>query len=283
MTQFPRPRGDLVLGHILEAAGIGDLSEVVVIRHTLGDEELRVSSDVTSANVLAYTRRQSAKAAKLPRLPPKLWLVFIADGGRRSRFFAAYVNRGEQKELGTDLHRYYDLVETETLSSMSNRLVIEWSGDAINWAKDGARAAPFLVKEIADPQVLAFPGFDNVLLPYAELQSLTDDRRYAPWRSALGAVQGIYLIADQRTGQLYVGKADGTERILGRWRAYARSGHGGNVALKALGLDDPSFSAHLVFSILRVFGTNVPTTEVNAAEAHFKRAMLTREHGLNRN
>jgi excinuclease UvrABC nuclease subunit len=52
---------------------------------------------------------------------------------------------------------------------------------------------------------------------------------------ALGSVQGVYLIADSSTGQLYVGKA---ERILGRWNAYAyayaRDGHGGNVALKEL-------------------------------------------------
>ena len=32
----------------------------------------------------------------------------------------------------------------------------------------------------------------------------------------------------------YVGKADGLERILGRWTAYARGGHGGNIALRDL-------------------------------------------------
>jgi hypothetical protein len=37
------------------------------------------------------------------------------------------------------------------------------------------------------------------------------DRWYSPWRAALSAVQGIYAILDARTGQLYVGKADGGE------------------------------------------------------------------------
>lgn len=90
------------------------------------------------------------------------------------------------------------------------------------------------------------------------------------------------LIADTKNGRLYVGKADGSDRILGRWSHYAKDAHGGNVALKELAID-PSHRQHLQFSILRVFGPSVPTSEVDAAEAHYKRAMLTRTFGLNRN
>jgi len=86
--------------------------------------------------------------------------------------------------------------------------VVEWSRDAVNWAKTGASASLFPVVEIADPEVVPFPGFDHVLITHAELQAVIEDSRYAAWRTALGAVQGIYLIADTSTGQLYVGKAD---------------------------------------------------------------------------
>ena len=110
-----------------------------------------------------------------------------------------------------------------------------------------------------------------------------DDPRYAAWRASLSAVQGIYAISDARTGQLYVGKADGTERLLGRWASYAQDGHGGNVALRELGIKDPSHKQDFVFSILRVFDPSAPVAEVNAAESHFKRALMTREFGLNRN
>lgn len=96
-------------------------------------------------------------------------------------------------------------------------------------------------------------------------------------------MQGIYLIADTSTGQLYVGKADGGERILGRWSAYARDGHGGNLALRDLAGLDPKHARHFQFSLLRVFGPSVPMVEVDEAESHFKRALLTRLHGLNRN
>ena len=68
---------------------------------------------------------------------------------------------------------------------------------------------------------------------------MVDDPRYADWRIALSEVQGIYLITDSTNGKQYVGKADGAERILGRWTAYARDGHGGNVALRELADNRP--------------------------------------------
>ncbi len=107
----------------------------------------------------------------------------------------------------------------------------------------------------------------------------------------LSEVQGIYLITDASNGKQYIGRADGAERILGRWTTYARDGHGGNVALRELafastgGGDSPTPTNHArqsVFSILRVFGPSTSSTEVNAAESHYKRALMTREFGLNR-
>ena len=107
------------------------------------------------------------------------------------------------------------------------------------------------------------------------------DRQYFPWQAALREVQGIYAISDACTGKLYVGKADGSERILGRWTTYAQDGHGGNKALKLLDIEDPSNKHNFVFSILRVFDPSAPATEVNAAESHFMKALMTREFGLN--
>jgi hypothetical protein len=273
--------GNLRLGHILAATGL-ELSDVVILRHTFTEGGLESPSDLTPDKVLDYTRRQGINN-KLGRTPPRFWLIFMADGGRRSRFLIAYENHGEVTAELTETLRYFDLRPSEVLSSLIGRLVVEWSPDAVNWAKSAATASTFPVIEIADPEVVPFPGFDRVLITHAELQSIVEDSRYAAWRIALGAVQGIYLIADSSTGQLYVGKADGGERILGRWTAYARDGHGGNTAMRELAGLDPTHSRHFVFSILRVFGPSVPTAEVDEAESHFKRALLTRQHGLNRN
>ena len=139
------------------------------------------------------------------------------------------------------------------------------------------------VVEIADPARVPFPGFDNVLITHDELVAVVEDSQYPEWRTALAAVQGVYLVADTSSGELYVGKADGTERLLGRWSVYARDGHGGNVELRSLTEVDASHRRHFVFSILRVLGPTATTAEVDAAEAHHKRALLTRQYGLNRN
>lgn len=130
---------------------------------------------------------------------------------------------------------------------------------------------------------MPFPGYDEVLITFDELGAVVEDSRYAAWRTALSAVQGIYFIADTTTGQLYMGKANGAERIFARWSAYARDGHGGNVALRALAGLDAGHARHFQFSILRVFGPSTPSADVDQAEAHFKRALLTRQYGLNRN
>ena len=226
--------GDLTLGDLIRLSGAG-LDEVLVLRHTFTEDGLRSPDDLAPLPLVRYVRRQ-AVGNKVGRTPPRLWLNFIADGKRRSRFVTAYENHGEVLGERTEDLRYFDLRPTPMMTSLANRLVVEWSADAVNWAKRGLSAASMPVVEIADPEAVAFPGFDDVLLTYAELQLVVSDSRYAAWRAALGAIQGVYAVADRSTGKLYVGKADGGERILGRWRSYAAEGHGGNVALRELGL-----------------------------------------------
>ncbi|WP_248761609.1 GIY-YIG nuclease family protein [Pseudarthrobacter sp. SSS035] len=128
---------------------------------------------------------------------------------------------------------------------------------------------------------MAFPGFDSLLVSFDELQAVITDDRYGQWRTALSSVQGIYLIADTSNGRLYVGKADGAERFFGGWSEYARNGHGGNVALRELA--DARHRQHFQFSILQVFSPSAPAAQVDAAETHFKRALLTRQFGMNLN
>jgi len=270
--------GDLDLGHLMTASGL-DPSEVLVVRHTYNDDGLRRGL-TTPDRVLAYTREQSRR---FKAEQPRIWLNFLADGGRRCRYWGAFENHGEVVAERTDSLRFFDLRPSDVWGSLVNRLVTEWSKDAINWAKRGAAAATFPVVEIADPQNVEFPGFNRLVLTRADLRTALEDSRYGAWRTALGSVQGVYLIADSSTGKQYVGKADGGERILGRWSAYARDGHGGNIELRALAQGDPDHARHFVFSLFRVFGPDTPPAEVDAAEAHFKRALLTRQFGLNRN
>lgn len=275
--------GALHLGHILVSTGV-DQADVVIIRHTFNNDGLRSAGDVTPERVLEYTHQQGVERGhKLGAVPAGRWLVFISDGARRSRFFCAYDNHGEVVEERTGEKRFFALSESDLLRSLRGRLVIEWTPDPINWAKKAAVAASFPVVEIADPEVVPFPGYDRVLLNYDDLRLAVTDSRWAAWQAALGSVQGIYLIADASTGHLYIGKADGRERILGRWVQYVRDGHGGNLALRELAGDDADHARHFQFSLLRVYSPSALPSDVDDAEAHFKRAFLSRKFGLNRN
>jgi hypothetical protein len=274
--------GGLSLGNLFRAAGLAP-EDVQVIRHTLKPDGLQTRADAMGPSLLPYVREQGIRNSKLPATPPSIWLNFLATTGRRARFLTAHENHGEVLAERTDLRRYFDLRPSSVFAALEDRLVIEWTNDPVNWAKTGDLAASMTVVEIADPASVPFPGFDSLLVSYDELQAVISDDRYVQWQTALRSVQGIYLIADTSTGNLYVGKADGAERFLGRWGEYARNGHGGNVALRELAAADARHRQHFQFSILQVFSPSAPAAQVDAAEAHFKRALLTRQFGMNLN
>ena len=290
-------RSVLRLGHVLTGLGAEyeppiALTDIRVIRHSFRPDDLdglTGPEDITAPRVLEYTRTQDISTRHFPAQPERYWAIFIADGQRRSRFFGTFENHGEIISERTDALRRFDLRPSSFLDSLRDRLVIDWTSPR-NWHRRATSAADLPVVEIADRDKVPFPGFDRVALPYRQLQEMVSDPRYADWRAALSEVQGIYLITDASNGKQYVGKADGAERILGRWRSYAQDGHGGNVALHDLaytstgdGRVRTNHARHFVFSILRVFGPSTSPTEVDAAESHYKNALMTREFGLNRN
>lgn len=268
----------LTLGSILYSEGI-DPAEAQAIRHSFvrehdDTESQGIHADSTDEEVLRYTRRQWSDSRRFPLIPPRLWVVFIREGGDRARLWSVVENRGETENDG--VRRTFDLVVSEHMADLRNRLVIGWRSPR-TWRLNGPTAAGYPVMEIADAQPVPFPGFDRLVLDHAQLQAVMREHRYASWRTALSSVIGVYLITDTRDGRQYVGKADGAENIRQRWNAYATNGHGDNRDLK--GLDPKSFR----FSLLRVFDPSTPTPVINATESHFKIALDTRGHGLNPN
>ncbi len=268
----------LTLGAILLSAGI-EPAEVQAIRHAFVREHEDtgmpgIHPDSSDEEILAYTSQQSARPRIFPSDPPRLWVVFVREGGDRARLWSVLENRGEVSNDGA--LRTFDLAPSEHLADLRNRLVIGWRSPR-TWRLNGQTAAGYPVMEIADAQPVPFPGFDRLVLERAQLQAVMREHRYVAWRTALSSVVGVYLITDTRDGRQYVGKADGAESIRQRWNAYATNGHGGNVELR--NVDPTSFR----FSLLRVFDPAVPTRVIDEAESHFKLALDTRRHGLNRN
>lgn len=267
----------LTLAPILVSAGI-DPAHAIVIRHSFvlahADGERGLHADSTNDEILAYTSRQSADTRTFSAAAPRQWVIFMKEGGDRARLWSVVDNHGETYNDGT--LRGFDLRVSDDLADLRNRLVISWPAPR-SWKVYGITAAGYRVAEVADARPLRFPGFDRLIVDRVQLQALMREHRYTGWRTALASVKGIYLITDTRDGRQYVGKADGAETILQRWSDYATTGHGGNVELR--GLDPATFR----YSILRVFDPATPTRVIDEAESHFKQALDTREHGLNRN
>lgn len=268
----------LTLEPILRSGGLNP-ANIQVIRHAFVKEHedsglQGIHADSTDEEILTYTAHQSANPRIFPAHPPRLWVVFIREGGDRARFWSVVENRGETSTHRT--LRTFDLTTTDHLADLKNRLVVGWNSPRA-WRLTGTTAANYAVIEIADARPVPFPGFDRLVLDYPELQAVMREHRYAAWRTALSSVVGVYLITDTRDGRQYVGKADGIENIRQRWSSYATDGHGGNVELRKV--DPTTFR----FSLLRVFDPSTPTSVIDGAESHFKIALDTRKHGLNRN
>jgi len=263
----------LTFASIMASAGI-DQAETVVIRHAYmavhTDGTPGINADTSDEGILNFT---STQALSFPATSPRRWVVFLPEGGDRARLWRVVINHGQVGESETQ--RHFNLEVSDELADLRSRLVIHWRSPR-TWRIKASTAAAYSVLEIAEAQPVRFPGFDSLILDHGQLQAVVREYRYASWRTALSSVHGVYLITDTRDGRNYVGKADGAESILQRWSAYATNGHGGNVELKRL---DPSTFR---FSLLRVFDPATPEAVVNAAESHFKRAIDSIRHGLNR-
>ena len=157
-------------------------------------------------------------------------------------------------EERTETNRRFHLSASPVLEVLKNRLVVEWLTPR-RWHRRGVLAGEFRVIEIADPEVIPFPGFDKVPLTYNKLQQVVADPHYSRWQSALSAVKGIYLITDTSNGRNYVGKADGSGGIFARWSAYATDGHGsgGGFLRAASGVNNSRAWRHCRIRFERVF------------------------------
>ena len=97
------------------------------------------------------------------------------------------------------------------------------------------------------------------------------------------AVAGVYLIL-ATSGDQYIGSAYGASGIWGRWRNYAKTGHGGNAQLKKLIRSDPrAYPEQFRFSVLQILPKTMAFNEVVRRETQYKHKLGTRAKGLNSN
>lgn len=210
-----------------------------------------------------------------------------ADSPTRWLFVGLFRSNGCVKTNDPKQKYYYDLVRVRAAEDWVGRLYLTSIYKERNSYPYGETLAGDLTVAELLPERLSigrFPGFKAVNLPKSQLDRVVQ-QNIESWRSALSSVKGIYLITDDDTGELYVGKADGTDGIWGRWCAYSSNGHGGNVALrKEFGITATPERRHkLRFSILEIADLAATNDDINGRESHWKSVLGSRAHGYNRN
>lgn len=130
----------------------------------------------------------------------------------------------------------------------------------------------------------AFPGHDRIDHSLQELRVVVSQNR-PDWRIALEHMKGVYVIHDQVTGAPYVGAAYGGEGIWQRLRRYTETLHGDNVALRALVADKGTDYAiqNLRFALLEFWSNRTEDQDVTDRETYWKRVLMSRTFGNNRN
>lgn len=181
---------------------------------------------------------------------------------------------GMKPDLDSPKRVFFDLRPLPLWDHWRGRLNIIWGGRSVSWCRRAHGDSMFPVVSIVEEDRFSaeMPPWSELLVTWAELALLPTS-----WKSRLAEWRGIYFIFDTARQQGYVGSAYGPENILGRWRNYGDTGHGGNVRLRQSRPED------LRFSILQRTSPDMSVAEVVQLEAGWKARLHTRAHGLNAN
>ena len=127
----------------------------------------------------------------------------------------------------------YALTLDPRLDDLSGRLTIEWGGGERSWIQRADNQDKIVLEIRQTFREPDFPGFARFITPLSKVEGLP-----VAWAAALSASQGVYLLSCPKTREQYVGSATGGDGFHGRWMAYVRDGHGGNIGLKSRDASD---------------------------------------------
>lgn len=214
-----------------------------------------------------------------------LSLISVPKAPHRWLFAGVHESSGREYHEDRGYYRY-DLTELPAFADLNGRVFVHFPrpGRASYLLADKWESA-ISVSEIRPERLTIgdFPGYKAVDISRTELGAIVG---HAPdsWRMPLSSVAGVYLISDTTTGKLYVGSATGEGGIWQRWCDYAATGHGGNAELQRL-LRDEGDDRQTAFrySVLEIADTHASHADILEREAHWKRVLMTRQHGWNAN
>ena len=266
-------------------------SKVRLVRHA--DSKWDLTMLLRTGNFEEYQARQKRDVfGKCDYI-----VSFIGEGRTRSRMLGVYSVDGVSKKVPAFKKSWpypsmprgifrYRLTKLEPFRDIENRLIIDWGSATrqwVQWLKPASKDKD-VVELLPQGPVHDFPGFDDHLLSFEQLANIIhspDANR--TWHTMLKSVAGVYLITDNKSGELYVGSAYGKDGLLGRWTDYVRTKHGGNKRLKERLSKRPKAFHSFSYSILRTLPKSMTNKEVIEVEGLYKRKLGSRAFGLNDN
>ena len=272
---------------LLEQVGLGP-AEVRLLRHQTLLPDGRTPLDLWRSDRSAFEDYQSFQLhAQRAHFDRPWWACFLGTRDGRTLFVGIYevgdplqldasclcAATGEELEAG--IYDRYPLSLTDHLQDYAGRLYIDWGGGASGkraWKQRAERQDKPITELHPGVPEAPFPGLMRIAMPLSRLMEAP-----SAWIAHLSEARGVYLLTCPDTREFYIGAASGSEGFWQRWTGYGADGHGGNVALLNRERSD------WIVSILQVAGSSDSSDDILAMEALWKRKLMSREHGLNRN
>lgn len=177
---------------------------------------------------------------------------------------------------------FYELSGVPGFEDVIGRVVIAWGGSPLAWHQWLKNKEVIEVLPVG--YVREFPGYLDFTLTFDDLAAIVKNpQAHREWHRMLSTVAGVYLIVDTKTGKQYVGSAYGEKGILGRWKRYADTGHGGNSQLLDICATNPQYARQFQFTILQTLPRTLTRAEVIAYVVLYKTKLGSRAFGLNSN
>lgn len=180
----------------------------------------------------------------------------------------------------SNVYAFYEHEKLQEYEKFFGRLIVQFHKNNAFVTLNGNRIDDFVLKEVL-PNSLdndLFPGYDKVNISWEELKRAVEKDT---WKTVLQNQKGVYLLTDISNGMKYVGSAYGENMILGRWMAYVKTGHGGNVCLKSLTFDH--IKQNFKYSILDIYKSTTDDQIIIDREGWWKDVLQSRKFGYNEN
>lgn len=274
---------------LLQLRGLDTRAKIKLIRHQ--DKRYDVHDLYRTGQIETYQSYQGKPIFECDYI-----VCFIGMDGSRALFFGVYRVLGGCRpapdvpipadfpypQMVQENDVFYQLAPLPGFEDLKDRVVVDWGKSPLAWHQWLSEKE--VIEILPHGYVMDFPGYLDFTITFEELVDIVNHPvANREWHRMLAAVAGVYLIVDAKTGAQYVGSAYGQDGILGRWRQYAKTRHGGNEQLRRLTSAVPDYARHFRFCLLHTLPRTLTKNEVIRYEVLYKKKLGSRAFGLNSN